>query len=168
MTDAADLVAAPRVENPVAEHQRDPDKAHDTHNVTKNPDVEQQKKDGQSESQSPSQTLDIQEEPPAFEDAPDGGVKAWLVAAGGSAIFFCCLGFTNSFGTFEQYYLTHQLQQRSPDAIAWIGSLSVYMQFASGMLGGPLFDRLGVAVSASFQVASSPSSRTASDKNKCP
>ncbi|CCC07207.1 hypothetical protein SMACR_08588 [Sordaria macrospora] len=144
MADSTDLVATPRVENPVVEQQRDPDEAY--HTVAKNPDVEQQKKEGKSKSRSPSQTLDIQEEPFEFEDAPDGGVKAWLVAAGGSAIFFCCLGFANSFGTFEQYYLTHQLKQRSPDAIAWIGSLSVYMQFASGMLGGPLFDRFGAAV----------------------
>ena len=145
MADSTDLVATPRVENPVVEQQRDSDEAY--HTVAKNPDVEQQKKEGKSKSPSPSQTLDIQEEPFEFEDAPDGGVKAWLVAAGGSAIFFCCLGFANSFGTFEQYYLTHQLKQRSPDAIAWIGSLSVYMQFASGMLGGPLFDRFGAAVS---------------------
>lgn len=148
MTDSADLIATPRVENSAAEHpaveqQRDPAEA----TVAKHADIEQQQKEGESKSRSPSQTLDIEEEPLAFEDAPDGGVKAWLVAAGGSAIFFCCLGFANSFGTFEQYYLTHQLKERSPDAIAWIGSLSVYMQFASGMVAGPLFDRFGAAVS---------------------
>ncbi|PGH07253.1 hypothetical protein AJ80_08039 [Polytolypa hystricis UAMH7299] len=55
---------------------------------------------------------------PEFGDAPDGGTEAWLVAAGGSAIFFCCLGFSNSFGTFQEYYMTHQLKGKSPDAIA--------------------------------------------------
>lgn len=35
---------------------------------------------------------------PELEDAPDGGARAWLVAAGGAAIF-CCLGLSNSFGT---------------------------------------------------------------------
>ncbi|KAI1842185.1 hypothetical protein JX266_011593 [Neoarthrinium moseri] len=78
-----------------------------------------------------------------YGEAPDGGTQAWLVAAGGHAIFFCCLGFSNAFGSFEEYYLSHQLQGHSPDDIAWIGSLSAYIQFAAGMVGGPLFDRFG-------------------------
>ncbi|KAK3381477.1 major facilitator superfamily domain-containing protein [Podospora didyma] len=81
-----------------------------------------------------------------FPPAPDGGLEAWLVAAGGAALFFCCLGFANSFGSFEEYYLSHQLSDRSPDDIAWIGSLSAFLSFASGMVGGPLFDRYGAAV----------------------
>jgi hypothetical protein len=89
----------------------------------------------------------VQEKPspdsPDFGEAPDGGTRAWLVAAGGSSIFFCCLGFSNAFGSFEQYYLTHQLHAESPDNIAWIGSLSAFLQFAAGMVGGPLFDRFG-------------------------
>lgn len=93
----------------------------------------------------------------ALEKAPDGGTKAWLVAAGGFAFCFCCLGFSNSFGTLEQYYLTHQLRDESPDKIAWIGSLSAYLQFASGMVGGPLFDRYGAKVSQFVYLKSAPS-----------
>ena len=78
-----------------------------------------------------------------FGEMPDGGARAWLVAAGASTIFFCCLGFSNSFGAFEEYYLTHQLHRESPDNIAWIGSISAFLQFASGLIGGPLFDRFG-------------------------
>jgi hypothetical protein len=74
-------------------------------------------------------------------------MRAWLVAAGGSAIFFCCLGFSNSFGTFEEYYLSHQLQDKSPGDIAWVGSRSSFLQFAAGMVGGPLFDLFGGWVS---------------------
>ncbi|KFY84536.1 hypothetical protein V500_09221 [Pseudogymnoascus sp. VKM F-4518 (FW-2643)] len=81
--------------------------------------------------------------PDSDEPAPDGGARAWTVAAGGAAILFCCLGFANSFGSFEQYYLTHQLQSYSPDKIAWIGSISAYLQFGAGMVGGPMFDRYG-------------------------
>lgn len=81
---------------------------------------------------------------PNFEKAPDGGVRAWLVAAGGAAIFFCCLGFSNAFGAFEQYYITHQLRNESLNDISWIGSISTFLQFATGMVGGPLFDRFGV------------------------
>ncbi|EFE35067.1 uncharacterized protein ARB_06023 [Trichophyton benhamiae CBS 112371] len=80
---------------------------------------------------------------PSFGEAPDGGVRAWLVAAGGSAIFFCCLGFSNSFGVFTEYYLSHQLRGESPDKVAWIGSLSAFLLFATGIMGGPSFDLLG-------------------------
>jgi hypothetical protein len=81
-----------------------------------------------------------------FGDTPDGGTRAWLVAAGGSTVFFCCLGFSNAFGVFEEYYLTHQLREESPNKIAWIGSLSTFVQFAAGVVGGPLFDRFGAWV----------------------
>ncbi|KAK8125900.1 MFS general substrate transporter [Apiospora kogelbergensis] len=92
-----------------------------------------------------------------FGPAPDGGIRAWLVAAGGACVFFCCLGFANSFGTFAQYYATHQLPHRSPDDIAWIGSLNGYLQMAMGLLGGPAFDRYGskvVRIAAVLYIAS--------------
>jgi hypothetical protein len=78
--------------------------------------------------------------------APDGGLEAWLVAAGGACIFFSCLGFSNAFGTFQQYYRTHQLHDRSTDDVAWIGSLSMFIQFGAGAIGGPMFDRYGAWV----------------------
>ncbi|KAK2850675.1 hypothetical protein FQN49_005431 [Arthroderma sp. PD_2] len=83
---------------------------------------------------------------PTIGAAPDGGARAWLVAAGGSAIFFCCLGFSNSFGVFTEYYLSHQLSGESPDKVAWIGSLSAFLSFATGVVGGPWFDRFGAWV----------------------
>ncbi|KAG5787816.1 hypothetical protein H9Q69_013116 [Fusarium xylarioides] len=75
--------------------------------------------------------------------APDGGLQAWLVAAGSACIFFSCLGFANSFGVLQEYYMTHQLQGHSEDAVAWIGSISTFIQFAVGALSGPMFDRYG-------------------------
>lgn len=78
--------------------------------------------------------------------APDGGLEAWLVACASFCIFFCCLGFANSFGTLADYYLTHQLRNESSDRVAWIGSLAAFLQFFSGMIGGPLFDRYGTKV----------------------
>jgi hypothetical protein len=89
-------------------------------------------------------------ETPEFPPAPEGGTRAWLVAGGGAAIFFCTLGFSNTFGTFEQYYLTHQLQSQSASQISWIGSLSAFLQFFAGMVGGPLFDRFGARVCLSL------------------
>jgi multisubunit Na+/H+ antiporter MnhB subunit len=81
--------------------------------------------------------------------APDGGLQAWLVTAGTACIFFSALGFANSFGIFEEYYLSHQLKDESADKIAWIGSLAAFLQFAAGALGGPLFDRYGAWVCSS-------------------
>ncbi len=83
----------------------------------------------------------------AFGPAPDGGLRAWLVAAGGACILFACLGFSNSFGVFVEYYLTHQLRGQSSSKVTWIGSLAVFIQFAGGAIGGPMFDRYGAWVS---------------------
>ena len=82
-----------------------------------------------------------------FPPAPEGGLRAWIVAASGACIFFSTLGFANSFGTFEQYYLSHQLHRSSASKVSWIGSLSAFLQFFAGMFGGPLFDRYGAKVS---------------------
>ncbi|GES60247.1 MFS general substrate transporter [Aspergillus terreus] len=81
-----------------------------------------------------------------FEPAPDGGTQSWLVAAGGACVFFSALGFSNSFGVFEEYYLAHQLQGEAANKVAWIGSMATFLQFAIGAIGGPLFDRFGVWV----------------------
>ncbi len=94
---------------------------------------------GSSELRQPDVTSDDD----AVDKAPDGGLEAWLVAAGAFCIFFCCLGFSNSFGVMADYYYTHQLRGVAVSKIAWIGSLSVFLQFFSGMLAGPLFDQYG-------------------------
>lgn len=80
--------------------------------------------------------------------APEGGLRAWLVAGGAAALFFCTLGFANSFGVFQEYYLSHQMKGESASKVAWIGSLSMFLQFFAGMIGGPLFDRYGEKVRA--------------------
>lgn len=78
--------------------------------------------------------------------APDGGLQAWLTTAGAAFTFFAALGFANSFGVFEEYYLAHQLKDQAADKVAWIGSLSAFLQLAAGAVGGPLFDRYGAWV----------------------
>lgn len=85
-------------------------------------------------------------DPKIIPAAPDGGLRAWLAAAGGSCIFFSALGFANAFGVFEEYYLSHQLIGKSADDVAWIGSLASCLQFLAGAVGGPLFDRYGAWV----------------------
>ena len=81
---------------------------------------------------------------------PEGGIQAWLVAAGGFSTTFSCLGFSNSFGSFAEYYISNQLRGRSPDDIAWIGSISAFLQLATGVFFGPLFDRFGAGVRHQF------------------
>jgi MFS family permease len=83
---------------------------------------------------------------PGFSAAPDGGARAWLVVAGSACIFFSCLGFMNSFGVFQEYYMANQLRDQSSDNVAWIGSLTAFIQFAGGAIAGPLFDRYGAWV----------------------
>jgi hypothetical protein len=80
------------------------------------------------------------------EEFPDGGLSAWLVAAGASSAFFCTLGFTNSFGVFQAYYQFHQMPNEPADNIAWIGGTQAFLIFAAGSVGGPLFDRYGALV----------------------
>jgi MFS family permease len=53
----------------------------------------------------------------------------------------------NSAGVFQAYYMTNQLKDESADRIAWIASLQSFLMFASGTIGGPLFDRFGAKVS---------------------
>jgi hypothetical protein len=95
-------------------------------------------------------TITNDEEASNIHEYPEGGVQAWLVAAGGACVFFSALGFANSFGVFEEYYLTHQLKNESADNVAWIGSIASFLQFAAGAIGGPLFDRYGAWVSPNF------------------
>ncbi|VUC26380.1 unnamed protein product [Clonostachys rosea] len=98
---------------------------------------------------STDQTTDLEHPAEAAADlspAPDGGRVAWLVAVGACCTSFAGLGFANSTGIFIEYYLSHQLQDKTADDVAWIGSLSNFIQFASGCIGGPLFDRYGAWV----------------------
>ncbi|CAM1511032.1 Fc.00g085450.m01.CDS01 [Cosmosporella sp. VM-42] len=83
------------------------------------------------------------EKPDVESEFPDGGTRAWLVAAGAAGAFFCTLGYTNVFGIFQAYYMFNQMPEQSADNIAWIGSIQAFLIFATGAVGGPLFDRFG-------------------------
>lgn len=81
--------------------------------------------------------------PASYSDFPEGGFRAWSVAAGAAGVLFCTFGYANAFGVFQEYYQQHQLASESPSAISWIGSLQIFFLFAGNVLGGPLFDRYG-------------------------
>ncbi|EGC42799.1 monocarboxylate permease-like protein [Histoplasma capsulatum var. duboisii H88] len=91
----------------------------------------------------PAIKVDDEQAPESFGATPDGGIRAWLVVAGAFFILCSTLGYANSFGVFQEYYLAHQLHDRPPDDIAWIGSLATFLQLSAGAISGPLFDRYG-------------------------
>ncbi|KAH6632913.1 major facilitator superfamily domain-containing protein [Boeremia exigua] len=76
-------------------------------------------------------------------EAPDGGMVAWMVVFGAWCTSFCSFGWINSIGTFQQYYSTELLPQYSPGTISWIPSLQVFFMFAMGPVVGRLYDRYG-------------------------
>lgn len=82
----------------------------------------------------------------AEDDFPDGGLRAWLVALGAGCALFCTLGYTNAFGIFQAYYMFELMPEQSADNISWIGAVQAFLIFASGAIGGPLFDRFGSKV----------------------
>ncbi|BEI88625.1 uncharacterized protein CcaverHIS019_0113430 [Cutaneotrichosporon cavernicola] len=74
---------------------------------------------------------------------PDGGTKAWLTVAGSAFMGFAQFGLSNAFGVFQRHYETHQLADRTPDEIAWIGSIQLFLLFSGGLFSGRLFDAFG-------------------------
>ncbi|KAH8650996.1 major facilitator superfamily domain-containing protein [Xylariales sp. PMI_506] len=94
---------------------------------------------------------DLESSPEKNEDSdlneyPEGGGRAWLVAAGSAGVLFSTMGYTNSFGVFEAYYKAQLLQGETADRISWIGALQSFLMFAAGSVGGPLFDRYGAMI----------------------
>ncbi|KAK9460380.1 major facilitator superfamily domain-containing protein [Lipomyces oligophaga] len=74
---------------------------------------------------------------------PEGGVHAWLTVFGAFCTQFCSFGWINTFGIFQQYYLTHQLENYSPTAVSWISSLQSSVMFMGCLFVGRLFDSYG-------------------------
>lgn len=65
------------------------------------------------------------------DEFPDGGWAAWLTVLGAFLALLCTFGQLTSFGTFQSWYSTHQLQHLPPSTISWIGSLQLWVFFFS-------------------------------------
>ncbi|EKM50482.1 uncharacterized protein PHACADRAFT_213401 [Phanerochaete carnosa HHB-10118-sp] len=76
----------------------------------------------------------------ASDEAPDGGLRAWIVVAGSFCLSFATFGYVVSWGAFQEYYQAVALSDRSPSDIAWIGSLQYALIFLPGLLTGYIFD----------------------------
>lgn len=136
----------PTTESQSESSQSETPQKHETDSIHSIPPFETP---GEPISEKPTLHPDDTNNPDINDPAPDGGREAWFVALGSFSIFFCCLGFSNSFGPLADYYLTHQLVGHSIDEIAWIGSLAVFLQFFVAVIGGPLFDHYGAKVLSS-------------------
>lgn len=67
-------------------------------------------------------------------DAPDGGLEAWLVVFGGWCALFCTFGLINCVGVFQEYYLSHQLKTYDASAVSWITSAQVFFMVFCGVV----------------------------------
>ncbi|KAH8660244.1 putative MFS monocarboxylate transporter [Xylariales sp. PMI_506] len=83
-------------------------------------------------------------------ECPDGGFRAWSITIAAAGNTFCCLGWMYSYGVLQAYYENHQLSDRSPSEISWIGSLQIFFMFACSLVSGPIFDRIGAVVCVLF------------------
>lgn len=64
------------------------------------------------------------------ERSQSSASRAYLSVFGAFLALFCTFGDINSFGTFQAWYLTHQLHSMSPSAISWIGSVQLFIFFS--------------------------------------
>jgi hypothetical protein len=74
---------------------------------------------------------------------PDGGVRAWLVVAGSTAIMISTYGLMMTGGLFITFWKENQLADYRETDIAWIIAMFVFLEsFMSGPAGF-LFDKFG-------------------------
>ncbi|EGE01788.1 MFS monocarboxylate transporter [Trichophyton equinum CBS 127.97] len=69
-----------------------------------------------------------------------GGFKAWIYVLASFFLFMNAWGLTQTFGAFNQYYVSSLLSTSSPSSISWIGSFQVCLVIVLGVFTGPLFD----------------------------
>lgn len=74
-------------------------------------------------------------------DLPEGGRQAWLTVFGGWMVVFCTFGAIQSYGVYQDYYTTVSLSEHPTSNIAWIGSIQIFLLYASGIISGKLFDQ---------------------------
>ena len=94
----------------------------------------------------------------SVDEAPDGGVAAWLQVLGASLLFFNSWyappfnhlmpvrlhdlrrGIVNLFGAFQAYYELNGLATSTTSAISWIGTIQGFLLIVVGVITGPLYD----------------------------
>ncbi|KAH6884920.1 major facilitator superfamily domain-containing protein [Thelonectria olida] len=82
--------------------------------------------------------IEQQSPPPQPNEAPDGGLVAWVQVFLAHIVFFNTWGVANGYGIFQQYYT--QTLGESESSISWIGSVQVFFLFLVGVPAGRLTD----------------------------
>ena len=83
----------------------------------------------------------------ATASEPLTNVSGWISIGAASAVLFVGVGYTNTFGVFQEYYQTHLFPQESADKIIVIGSIASSLYLILGALTGPFADFLGYRLS---------------------
>ena len=112
--------------------------------MASNPNVEANEKN-ETASSSDNNTI-VAPEPEPVKAAgppppPNGGLTAWLQAAGGFMIFFNTWGLINTFAVFQTYYESGALFTETSSNISWIGSIQCFLLQLTGIVAGPIYDR---------------------------
>ena len=94
-----------------------------------------------SEKHQPSELNQVDE-----DDFPEGGPQAWLVVFGAFSAQFMIFGIINSTGALQDYLSSNQLRDNSPERIAWIFSVELFLAFFCSIYVGGLFDAHGPRV----------------------
>ncbi|OAX31165.1 MFS general substrate transporter [Rhizopogon vinicolor AM-OR11-026] len=77
---------------------------------------------------------------PSHSEFPEGGLAAWATVFGSFLVQVCTLGYSLSFGVYQDFYTQHYLINETPSAISWIGSLSAFLMLSVGVISGSLYD----------------------------
>lgn len=74
---------------------------------------------------------------------PDIGIRPWLQVIAGFFLMFNAWGTVFSFGVFQTFYTSPSgiKDNKSPSAIAWIGSVQTFLLLFGGALSGVCFDK---------------------------
>jgi hypothetical protein len=61
----------------------------------------------------------------------EGGHAGWLTVFGSFWALFATFGQVNSFGSYQAYYVKHQLSAYTSSDVSWIGSVQLWVFFFS-------------------------------------
>ncbi|KAJ7330316.1 MFS general substrate transporter [Mycena albidolilacea] len=78
---------------------------------------------------------------PTAATFPEGGLRAWATVAGAFLVQFCGVGYTTSYGVYQDFYTRDYLTHSSSSAISWIGSINAFIVISGGLITGRLYDR---------------------------
>jgi len=88
---------------------------------------------------SDSDRIEIGALPPPLEtDAVQESHGAWLLFLGASFIYVSTWGLLSSCRTYQSYYETKLLHDKSTNAIAWIGTAEALLLILGGVVTGPI------------------------------